>query len=419
MVKTPERATEESKGAVERSTERIAEDPFQRSVGERKTEMTDISGVGEDTAFDLKANGYNTPSRLARASPEELEDIDGIGPAKADGLVDAAAVATSTDFEELDDLDGVGASTARKLNDAGIRDPHELRGKTQRELSAIDGIGSKRAAKIRADVEFEAPARATQKRTNPRTESGTEIFKKTRAVNLAQFNDVLKTPEEDNGITPTSSNVFAKGPDRQEAIEAHAERSEEARTADESFNAPIMLDKSTWARNKEEYDYPGVDTITRSRKLERAQTEAAKARELGAVTRIEANTDAAGNWKTAGTYGLGGVEVDTSFRRAEDTLAHEVGHGVDDELGRPSGVDGRGNDRGEGIFDDPEVEQQAKELSAERRGRSLDTDYLESKNEVFADLYAEATTNPRRAKKKAPKAFRELQEAVGMDTGFF
>jgi hypothetical protein len=82
-------------------------------------------------------------------------------------------------------------------------------------------------------------------------------------------------------------------------------------------------------------------------------------------------------------------------------------------------VDERGNEQEESIFDDPVVLEQARGLSEQRRGKELDSDYLESQNEVFADLYAEATINPRRAKKEAPKAFRALQDAVGQDTGFF
>lgn len=421
MVKTPAYPGESTEREIGRATERINEDRFQTGVRQRKDDLTNIAGVGPDLAKKLRRNGFRRVKKVARANPTELQQINGVGPAKADDLIDAATTESGADFEELTDLDGVGAGTARKLNDAGIRDPYELRGKTQQELTSIDGIGQKRAAKIRADVEFEAPARAESTGRLPETQSGTEIFKKTRDVNLANFNDILKTPEEDEyeGTQPTASNVFAKGPDRQEAISEHAERSEESRRADESFNAPIMLDEDTWARNKNEYDYPGVDTIPRSRKLERAREETAKATEIGAVGRIKADSEAAGNWKTAGSFSFGTVEVDTSFRRAEDTLAHEVGHAVDKELDRPSGMDARGNEVAGSIFDNPEAEQQAKELSAERRGRSLDTEYLDSRNEVFADLYAEATINPRRAKKKAPKAFRALQEAVKRDTGYF
>jgi len=419
MVKTPPNPSNRLRKQIARQTERIVEDPFNRRVGSQTDELTEIDGVGDSLAKKLKRNGFTYISDVADEPTQNLAQIDGIGPQRAEELKNAAATADRPDFEELTDIDGIGPSVARKLKDAGIRDPHELRGKSQTALTAIDGIGPQRAARIRADVEFEAPAGATETGFDPETESGTTIFRESREVSLAQFNDVLKTEEEPDGVEPTASNVFAKGPDRQEAISEHAERSEESRRADESFNAPVMLDEETWARNKEQYDYPGVDTIPRSRKADRAREEAAKAKEAGFLSNIQADTEATSDWRARGQYSYGGIEVDTSFRRSEDTLAHELGHAVDDGLDRPSGTDARGNDAGSGIFADPEVEQEAKELSAKRRGRELDTEYLESQNEVFADLYAEATLNPRRAKKEAPKAFRALQDAVGMDTGFF
>jgi len=422
MVKTPARPSRRTRKVIEEATGRILEDPFNRRVGSEKDELTDIAGVGKETARTLRSNGFTYIRDVADEPVQNLAQVEGIGEDRAEDLRDAARMANRPDFEELTDIDGVGPSVARKLNQAGIRDPYELRGKTQQELSAIDGIGPQRAARIRADVEYEAPAGASATGFEPETQSGTSIYRESRGVSLMPFADTMRTKVEnldDDGVQPTAGNVFAKGPDRQEAIGEHAERTEEARQADESFNAPIMLDEDTWARNKNEYDYPGVDTIPRSRKLERVRDEAAKAKERGFLDRIEADTEATNDWRARGQYSLGSVGVDTSFRQSEDTLAHEIGHAVDAGLDRPSGVDNRGNERGESIFDDPSVEKQAKELSAESRGKELDSDYLESRNEVFADLYAEATVNPRRAKKKAPKAFRALQDAVGMDTGFF
>jgi len=126
--------------------------------------------------------------------------------------------------------------------------------------------------------------------------------------------------------------------------------------------------------------------------------------------------------RARGQFAYKNIEIDTGFRQAEDTLAHEVGHAVDTGTDRPSGVTARGNDatgQGPNLFEDDEVLEEARELSKQSRGRELDTDYLESQNEVFADLFAEATTNPRRAKKEAPKAFRKLNEAVGLDIGYF
>lgn len=419
MVKTPPDPSPRSQREIKRQTERIREDPFNRRVDSQKYELTDINGVGPSLAQKLKRNGFRYIRDVADEPVNKLSQIKGIGPARAENIKNAAKTANSPDFEELEDLDGVGRSTARKLKDAGIRDPHELRGKSQTEIAAIDGVGPKRAARIRADVEFEAPAGASQTAYGAETETGSEIYKETRETSLAPFNETLKTPEDDDGVKPVAGNVFVRGPDRQEAIEEHAERTEEARRADESFNAPIMLDEETWARNKDEYDYPGVDTIPRSRKLNRARDKAAKAKEAGFIKNIQANTEATSDWRARGEYSFGGIEIDTSFRQSEDTLAHEIGHAVDEGTDRPSGVDARGNDQGPGIFDDPEVFEQAKTISSQRRGRGLDTDYLESENEVFADLFAEATINPRRAKKEAPDAFNALNEAIGMDIGRF
>jgi predicted flap endonuclease-1-like 5' DNA nuclease len=419
MVQTPPRPGDRARRVVKRQTERIAEDPFNRRIGEQKYELTDIDGVGDKLAQQMRGEGFRDPSDVYREPVDNLTQLDGVGRARAEDIQDAAATATRSDFEELEDINGVGDTTARKLKDAGIRDSHELRGKRQSTLAAIDGIGPKRAARIRADVEYEAPAGATDTGYNVQTESGADVFRETRETSLAPFNDSIKTAEDDDGVKPIAGNVGVRGPDRREAIARHAERTEEARQADESFNAPIMLDVDTWAQNPGKYDYPGVDTIPRSRKLERARDLAARAKEAGFLGDIQADTEATNDWRARGSFSYGKVEVDTSFRQAEDTLTHELGHAVDSGTGRPSGVDARGNDAGESIFDDDAVLEQASELSAQRRGRELDTEYLESQNEIFADLVAEATTNPRRAKKEAPDAVRALNDAVGMEVGFF
>ncbi|ERG97625.1 MAG: hypothetical protein J07HQX50_01653 [Haloquadratum sp. J07HQX50] len=216
-VKTPAVPTERTRKDITRQTHRIKEDLFQTRVGKQDSELTDVAGIGQNTAKTLRQNGYTRPDQLARASPGALQEIEGIGSATADDLIDAAAVSIRANFEELTDLDGVGPSIRRQLNESGIRDPHELRGKTQDEIAAIDGIGPTRAAKIRAAVEFEAPSQATTSNITPRTTSDTEVLRETRAVNLAAFNNVLKTPDvdQDRGVAPTANNVFTRGSDRQ------------------------------------------------------------------------------------------------------------------------------------------------------------------------------------------------------------
>jgi large subunit ribosomal protein L32e len=50
--------------------------------------LTDLNGVGEDTADDLRAAGYETPVDVRDADSDELTEVDGIGEATAADLVD-------------------------------------------------------------------------------------------------------------------------------------------------------------------------------------------------------------------------------------------------------------------------------------------------------------------------------------------
>ena len=50
--------------------------------------LTDLNGVGEDTADDLRAAGYETPADVRDADRDELTEVDGIGEATAADLVD-------------------------------------------------------------------------------------------------------------------------------------------------------------------------------------------------------------------------------------------------------------------------------------------------------------------------------------------
>ena len=50
--------------------------------------LTDLNGVGEDTADDLRAAGYETPADVRDADRDELTEVDGIGETTAADLVD-------------------------------------------------------------------------------------------------------------------------------------------------------------------------------------------------------------------------------------------------------------------------------------------------------------------------------------------
>lgn len=67
---------------------------------------------------------------------------------------------------------------------------------------------------------------------------------------------------------------------------SHLRRSERAKTADESFNAPITTDEEKWRKNKNRYDYPGVDTIPEHVLEKRAQKFVKKGIKKGFVTKV-------------------------------------------------------------------------------------------------------------------------------------
>ncbi|MDR5673302.1 50S ribosomal protein L32e [Halalkaliarchaeum sp. AArc-GB] len=57
-----------------------------------------------------------------------------------------------SDYEELEDISGVGPSKAEALREAGYETIEDVKAASQGELSEIDGIGNALAARIKADV---------------------------------------------------------------------------------------------------------------------------------------------------------------------------------------------------------------------------------------------------------------------------
>ncbi|MUV85923.1 50S ribosomal protein L32e [Natronomonas sp. CBA1123] len=61
-------------------------------------------------------------------------------------------MADDEEYEELTDISGVGPSKAEALQEAGIETVDEVRERSQEELAEVDGIGNALAARIKADV---------------------------------------------------------------------------------------------------------------------------------------------------------------------------------------------------------------------------------------------------------------------------
>jgi large subunit ribosomal protein L32e len=61
-------------------------------------------------------------------------------------------MADDEEYEELTDISGVGPSKAEALQEAGIETVDEVRERSQEELAEVEGIGNALAARIKADV---------------------------------------------------------------------------------------------------------------------------------------------------------------------------------------------------------------------------------------------------------------------------
>ena len=70
------------------STEEIAETPSSEGLTEYSLDM--LSGVGEKTAALLKSYGIATLADMANATAEKVSEIPGVGPKKAEKLVEDA-----------------------------------------------------------------------------------------------------------------------------------------------------------------------------------------------------------------------------------------------------------------------------------------------------------------------------------------
>ena len=151
---------------------------------EEETDLSAISGVGEEKAEALREAGYENAVDLREADQDELAEVEGVGNALAARIkaevdeveIDAeddervvtgdedgsemadASEATETDEEAaaeemlLTDVSGVGEAKADALREAGYEHVPALVNASQSDLAEVEGIGNALAARIKADV---------------------------------------------------------------------------------------------------------------------------------------------------------------------------------------------------------------------------------------------------------------------------
>jgi hypothetical protein len=247
------------------------------------------------------------------------------------------------------------------------------------------------------------------------------------------FNDGGEVPESDptNPVAESPFTTRVTGTQKQAVEKVHEARSERAQRADESFNAPTTTDAQKWARNKDQLDYPGVDTVPQSRLRERANQVTRRASERGFVSSVSREAELEGGLRGYASYSgdTTDVSVDRSVATGEDSdprfdegpvLAHEVGHAVD------NATDFQLSDELAGDNASEQIREEAKRVSQTMRGVFEDApeeqrEYRESSRELFADVFASLQTQPQATKREAPNLTQKIDDVEfedGLDEFF-
>ncbi len=206
---------------------------------------------------------------------------------------------------------------------------------------------------------------------------------------------------------------------KQRAVAIHKDRQVKARRRDELRNEQLTLDIETWQENIDEFDFPVVDTIPEAVRQQRADAAAEIAQTLfgiGTINRGVQFEDPAvrGRYFRAG----GPIEVGTSENdfpgwQLGVTLAHEVGHGIDDHIQVKTGY---ASARGE-VFENELQLEEATALSKRLRGpmRESDipgaSDYRKHPTEKAADTFAAMIIGLERARELAPHVTERFETA--------
>lgn len=299
----------------------------------------------------------------------------------------------------------------------------------------------------------------------PTDEEGEVILPSGDTIHPNLFSDIESTLEEHRGgeegwrnrfnvkdddeITPfTTAGSFTVS---DVAGARHKLRSRRARTADESFNAPIAPDYATWRANPNRYDLPGVDTIPDERLASRAEGYLSEAKEAGLVESfspgaIDADESQRGGWAGPVRHILSkSVEALESepmpHFRYGPVLAHEVGHAVDYGAAEDQPATGGGPDEtyysevaaverrledakrysegarrnaasGYDVGDmglEPQLLDELWGLTRRARGHAEPHEgYRGSLREVAADALSLRRLEPRAVKREAPRAYEWL-----------
>jgi len=101
------------------------------------------------------------------------------------------------DPQELEDISGVGPSKAEQLRDAGYETVEDVKAASQSELANVEGIGNALAARIKADVGGLEVSEETEAEVEDETEAEVEETDEDAETELRPRGHADKTPELD------------------------------------------------------------------------------------------------------------------------------------------------------------------------------------------------------------------------------
>lgn len=207
----------------------------------------------------------------------------------------------------------------------------------------------------------------------------------------------------------------------EEAHRLHADRPRDERRRDELRSDPVTRDFDLWKSNMNEYDFPGVDTLSQTIQQKRAEAAADIARSqfnLSSIKRDVSFDDPKVRgryWATPPTIELGTTEADFPGWTYPCVLAHELGHTADNQVKYWRQFYSEADLQADSLFETQTQLNQARTLSERLRGEIIESDvpgtqnYRETKSEKAADAFAALVLEPNRTRQQASAISTRLE----------
>jgi len=207
----------------------------------------------------------------------------------------------------------------------------------------------------------------------------------------------------------------------QRARALHADRPIEERNRDELRSDTITRDFDLWKNNKQQYDFPGVDTLSQTIQQHRAEAAAEIAKSIFNLSKIERdvefkNPTVRGKyWSHPPKIELRTSETDFPGWRYPCALAHEIGHNADEQIKSRGRFYSDGEVGKDSLFETETQLDEARDLSERIRGEIIASDipgtrnYRKKRSEMAADSFAAMILEPKHTRHQFPTIAKRFE----------